>query len=108
MSYLQRHADMALRVDSHSLHLNYPITGQYVDASFEGADADVQGPHGPDGTTYSVRLAGPREIHTLVKRNGKALLEGSLKLSDDGRVIMDSWWNPGQPSDKGVFVYEKK
>jgi hypothetical protein len=31
----------------------------------------------------------------------------SLKLSDDG-FITDSWWNPDHPTDKGVFVYEKK
>ena len=107
-SYLQRHADMALRIDSQALHLSYPITGQYVDASFDGTDAAVQGPHPPEGITYSVRLAGRREIHTLTKRNGKALTQGSLELSDDGRIITDSWWDPGQPTDKGVLIYERK
>jgi hypothetical protein len=99
---------MTLRVDSQTFHLSYPSAGQYVDASFGGVDAAMQGPHALEGMTYSVRLAGRREIHTLTKRNGIALHQGSLELSDDGWVITDSWWNPGQPTDKGVFVYEKK
>jgi len=70
--------------------------------------ATRQGPHAPEGVTYTARLVGKREILTLSKRNGKALTQGSLELSDDGRVITDSWWNPGHPTDRGVFVYEKK
>jgi hypothetical protein len=107
-SYLQRHADLMLRVDSQTLHLSYPSGGQYVDASLDGVDAAVHGPHAPEGMTYSTRLAGRREILTLAKRNGKALTQGSLELSGDGRVITESWWNPGQPADKGTFVYEKR
>jgi len=107
-SYLQRRAEMTLRVDSQTLHLSYPSAGQYVDASFDGVDAAVQGPHAPDGITYSVRLVGQREIHTLTKRNGKALTQGSLELSKDGSVVTISWWKPGQPTDKGTLVYEKK
>ena len=107
-SYLQRHADMILSLDSRTLHLRYPSAGQYVDAPLNGVDAAVHGPHAPEGMTYSVRLARRREIHTLTKRSGKALLQGSLVLSDDGRVITDSWWNPSRPTDKGMLVYEKK
>jgi hypothetical protein len=107
-SYLQRHADMTLRVNIQTLHLSYPSGGQYVDASLDGVDAAVHGPHAPEGMTYSTRLAGRREILTLAKRNGEALTQGSLELSGDGRVITESWWNPGQPADKGTFVYEKK
>jgi hypothetical protein len=106
-SYLQGHADMTLRLDTQILHLSYPNAGQYVDAPFDGVDAAVLGPHAPEGVTWSVRLAGRREIHTLTKRSGKALTQGSLELSDDGRVITDSWWKPGQSADKGRFVYEK-
>jgi len=107
-SYLQRHANMTLRLDGQILHLSYPSAGQYVDAPFDGVDAAVQGPHAPEGITYSVRLAGRRKIHTLTKRNGKVLIQGFFELSSDGRVITESWWNPGQPADKSTFVYEKK
>jgi hypothetical protein len=106
--YLQEHADLTLRLDSHTFHLSYPSAGQYVDAPFGGADAAVQGPHAPEGLTYSVWLSGQREIHTLTRRNGKAPIQGSLELSKDGSTITDSWWNPDRPTDKGTFVCEKK
>jgi len=99
---------MILRLDGQALHLSYPSAGQYVEAPLDGVDVALQGPHAPEGVTYSVRLAGRREIHTLTKRNGKALTQGSFELSRDGSTITDSWWNPDRPADKGAFVYEKK
>jgi hypothetical protein len=107
-TYLQRHANMTLRLDSQTLHISYPSAGQYIDSPFDGADSPVHGPHAPEGVTYTVRLVGRREISTLTKRNGKALTHGSLELSKDGSTITDSWWNPDRPTDKGTFVYEKK
>jgi hypothetical protein len=107
-SYLQQHADMTLRLDNQALHIGYPSAGQYIDAPLDGVEAAVYGPHAPEGTTRAVRPAGKREFLTLSKRNGKALTQGSLELSDDGRVITESWWNPGQPAHKGALVYEKK
>lgn len=107
-SYLQRHADMTLRLDSQTLHLSYPSGGQYIDAPFDGVDAAVHGPHAPGGVTYAVRLVGRREISTLTKYNGNALAQGSLELSDDGKVVTESWWNPDRPADKGMLVYDKR
>ena len=108
MSYLQQHADLTLRLDGQTLHLSYPNAGQYVDAPFDGADAVVYGIHSPEKITYSMRPAGRREIHTLTKRSGKALTQGSMVLSDDGRDITYSWWNPGRPTAKDTLVYERK
>jgi uncharacterized OB-fold protein len=106
-SYLQRHADMTLRIDSQTLHISYPSAGQYIDAPFDGVDAAVHGPHAPEGVTYTVRLVGRREISILTKHNGQPLTQESLALSDDGKVITYSWWKPDQPADKGTFVYER-
>ena len=83
-------------------------TGQYVDAPFNGADVPVHGPHGSEGLTYSARLAGRYEILISSKHNGKPLDQTSLKLSSDGRVITQSWWDPSRPNDKGTLVYEKQ
>ena len=47
-SYLQRHADMTLRLDSQTLHISYPSAGQYIDAPLDGVDAVVHGPHAPE------------------------------------------------------------
>jgi len=71
-SYIQRHSDLTLRLDGQTLHLSYPGAGQYVDAPFDGVDAAVHGISAPEKMTYSVRMAGRREIHTPTKLNGKA------------------------------------
>jgi len=106
--YLQRRAEMTLRLDNQALHISYPNARQYIDLLFNGADTAVRGPLAPDGTTYAVRRAGRREILSLTKRNGTVLTHGALELSKDGRIITDSWWNPDRPADKGTLVYEKQ
>jgi hypothetical protein len=108
MSYLLRHADMTLRSDSQTVHIGYPSAGQYIDAPLDGVDTAVHGPHAPEGRTYAVRHAGRREFLYLTKRNGNVLTQGSLQLSNDGRIITDSWWNPDRPADKGTLVYDKR
>jgi hypothetical protein len=105
-SYLQQHADMTLRLDGQALHISYPRSGQYMDAPLDGADAVVHGPF-PPGVTYTARLVGRREIFTLARRDGKAVIEESFELSADGRVITESWWNPARPTDRDTLVYEK-
>jgi hypothetical protein len=106
-SYLQQHGDMTLRLNNQAMHISYPNAGQYIEAPLDGVDVAVHGPN-PEGLTYAARLAGRRELLYLTKRNGKAVTQGSLELSADGKVITDSWWNPDRPSDKGTFVYERE
>ena len=106
-SYLQQHADMTLRLDNQTLHIGYPGTGQYIDAPFDGANVGMHGPHVLEGSTFAVRSAGIRKFLTTTSRQGKLFNQGTLELSDDGRVVTDSWWNPNRPDDKGVLVYEK-
>ncbi|MGA9667555.1 MAG: hypothetical protein WBQ94_00015 [Terracidiphilus sp.] len=108
-SYLQRHDEMTLRLDSRLLHIGYASGDEYVDAPLDGVDAAVHGPHILGGVTYyAVQPAGQRKFRILTKRNGKVLTQGSLELSGDGRVITDAWWNPDRPTDKGTLVYEKQ
>jgi hypothetical protein len=107
-NYLQQHVDMILRLDDQALHINYPSAGQYVDAPLNGAEAALRGSHVLEGATLAARPAGNREFLFETKRNGKVFTQGSLKLSDDGRVITHTWWNPERPANKGAFVYEKE
>src|SRR5579863_6497609 len=107
-SFGQPPSELTLRLDGQYLHINYPNVGNYVDAPLNGADAAVHGPLAPEGMIYSVQSAGRREISILTKRNGKLPKQGSLELSADGKVITESWWTPGQPSDKSTFVYERQ
>lgn len=107
-SYLQQHAEMTLRLDRQALYINYPIAGQQIHAPLDGTDAAVDGPHVPAGSTFAVRVAGKREFRTVTKRHGRFFNQGTLELSNDGRAITDSWWNPSEPADKGTLVYDKK
>jgi len=107
-SYLQQHADMTLRLDNQALHIDYSGADQHIDAPLDGVDATLRGTHVLDGTTYAVRLAGRRELLHLIKRNGKVFTQGSLKLSNDGRTIVDTWWSSDKPAAKATLVYEKK
>jgi len=107
-SLLQRHAVLALKLDSQYLHIGYPSAGEYIDAPLNGGDAAMYGPHALVGMTYAIRWAGQRKLLIRGKRNGKAFNQVSLELSDDGKVITDSWWNPSRPTDKATLVYEKR
>ncbi len=98
---------MALRLDDQILHIGYPNAGLYIDTPLDGLDTAVHGPRTEEGTTYSARLVGRREILTLTKRNGKVLTQGSLKLSNDGRTVTESWSNPDRPGGNGTLVYER-
>ncbi len=108
MGYLQRYADLTLRLDSQTLHIGYPSAGRYIDAPLDGVDAAMSGPHAPEELTYAVRPAGRREFLIVRKIHGKVFDHESLQLSDEGRVVTDSWWKPGLPNDKGMLVYDKK
>ncbi|HEX4067152.1 MAG TPA: hypothetical protein VHZ09_14110 [Acidobacteriaceae bacterium] len=107
-SYLQQHAEMVLRLDHRTLHIDYPSVGQHIDAPLDGVDVPIQGPRTLPGSTYAVRLAGQRELTTTARRNGKIFTQGSLELSRDGKIISDSWWEPDRPDIKGTLLYEKQ
>ena len=107
-SYLQQHADMTLRLDNQALHIDYPSVGQHIDAPLDGDEAAVRGPHVLDGATLAVRPAGNREFLIVTKLHGKIFTQGSLKLSNDGRIIINSSWTPDRPAAKGTLVYDKK
>jgi len=107
-SYLQQHADMTLRLDNQALHIDYPSVGQQIDAPLNGVDAAVRGPHVLGGSTFAVRPAGRCEFRTVTKHQGKLFSQGSLELSNDGRTVTDTWWNPSRPNDKSTLVYDKQ
>jgi hypothetical protein len=107
-SYLKQHADMTLRLDNQTLHIDYPSVGQQIDAPLNGVESPVRGPHVQEGATLAVLPAGNREFRMVTKLHGKIFTQGSLKLSKDGRTITSLSWTPDRPDVEGVLLYEKK
>lgn len=107
-NYLQQHGSMTLKLDDQDLHIDYPNVGQYINASLNGAESELHGPRVLEGSTFAVRPSGTRGFLVMTKRQGKIYSQGSMKLSDDGRVITNSWWNPDRPNDIGTLVYDKR
>jgi hypothetical protein len=89
---------MTLKLDNHVLHIDYPSAGQHVDAPLNGVDAEMHGPN-LEGVTYGAQLAGNHELLFVTKHHGEVFSQGSLKLSNDGRTITETWWNPVRPDD---------
>jgi hypothetical protein len=108
MAGFQQHADMTLRLDNHTLHIDYPRADQHIDAPLNGVEAAVRGLHVQEGATLAVRSARYREFHIVTKLNGKVFTQGSMKLSNDGRIIATSSWNPDRPADKKMLVYDRQ
>jgi hypothetical protein len=105
-TYVQQHADMILKLDNQALHIEYPNPSQNINAPLDGSDADVRGTNIIEGATFAARPTGNREFRIVTKHHGKVFTQGSLKLSNDGRTITESWWNPDRPDAIRVFVYD--
>ena len=107
ISSFYRHSEMTLRLDNQYLHIGYPKADEYVDAPLSGAETVMSGPHAAVGMTYEIRWAGQRNLLIRCRHDGKPFNQVNLKLSDDGRVITNSWWESARPTDKDTLVYEK-
>ncbi|MGA2250304.1 hypothetical protein [Terracidiphilus sp.] len=107
-SYIQEYADMTLKLDNQALRIDYPNSGRHIDALLNGVEAETRWSQAPEGATRTVWPAGGREFAVVMKRHDKDFTQGSMKLSDDGKVITYSLWNSDKPDSKTTFVYEKK
>jgi hypothetical protein len=98
---------LVLALKDGRLHFAFPGSGQYTDLTLDGSDAAMHGPGVPPGQTMAMKSQGSRELLTLQKIQGKVLHQGSLKISADGRILVEEFWRPGS-SQKAVLVYDKQ
>ena len=99
---------LQLALNKRSLHIAFSEIGQYIDAPLDGSDAPVHGPGAPQGLTVAITPHGPQEFLTLQKVGGKIIHQGSLRLSADGRTLVEEYWHPSAPDQKATLVYEKQ
>jgi hypothetical protein len=98
---------LVLALANRSLHFAFPESGQYTDLTLDGSDAIMHGSGVPAGQTMAMKPRGSRELLTLKKFQGKIVSQGSLRISADGRFLVEESWHPGN-SQKAVLVYEKQ
>lgn len=105
---LESRPQLLLALNERSLHIAFSESGQYIDAPLDGSDAPMHGPGVPQGLTMAIRPHGPQEFLTLKKVGGQIINQGSLRLSADGRTLVEESWGPGTPDQKATLVYKKQ
>jgi hypothetical protein len=58
--------------------------------------------------TVAIRPNGAYELLTTKKADGRVINQGSLRLSADGRTLVEEYWSPSRPEEKTVLVYDKQ
>ena len=74
----------------------------------DGPDAIAHGPGVPSTVTMAVRIVGSGELHTVRKVEGRVVNVGSLKLGQNGRTLVLTFWRPERPDKRAVLFYEKQ
>jgi hypothetical protein len=98
---------LVLALKDGRLHFAFPESGQYSDLTLDGSDAIMHGLGVHAGQTMAMKPRGSRELLTLKKVQGKIVNQGSLRVSADGRILVEEYWRPGS-NEKAVLVYDKQ
>jgi hypothetical protein len=99
---------LALMLHGRDLRYAFPKEGQYVDLILDGPDAAWQGPGVPPGVTVAIKTMDHDELLVLRKLDGQIVNQGSIKISADGRTLVEEFWSPDRPNLKTILVYEKQ
>jgi hypothetical protein len=105
---LESRPDLVLTLNGQTLHIAFSDGEHFMESPLDGSDATMHGPGVPQGLTMAIRSSSPREFRTLKKMSGQIVNEGSMRLSADGRVLVEEYWNPNRPDEKATLVYEKQ
>jgi hypothetical protein len=99
---------LVLMLRGRDLHFAFPKEGQHVDLILDGPDAAWQGPSVPPGVTVAIKTMDHDELLVLKKLDGQTVNQGSMKISADGRSLVEEFWSPHRPNLKTILVYEKQ
>jgi len=99
---------LVLAQNAHRLHYAFPERGQYGDPALDGSDAAWSGQGVVPGVTMAVEPHGPREFRVLRKFKGRITNQGLMRVSADGRTLVEAFWSPDHPDQKVLLVYQKR
>lgn len=103
---LESQPPLAVTLTARSLHLASQAVD--MDPPLDGADAPIHGPGIPPGTTINIKPNGPLEFLIARKVQGQVFSQGVLRLSADGRTLVEEVWPANRPNQKATLVYEKQ
>jgi hypothetical protein len=106
--HFESRPQLLLSLDQQRLHISFSEGGQYIDLPLDGSDAPMHGPGVPQGLTMAVKSHGPREFLTEKKVGNNIVNQGFLRLSMNGRTLVEEYWRPSQPEQKARLVYDKQ
>ena len=78
-----------------------------LDMTFDGRDVAPVGPTVPKGLTLAATKKSPRSFSYVEKMNGKALFNGTMTVSKDGKTLTDSTIPVGT-QQRTTAVYDKQ
>jgi hypothetical protein len=94
-----------ISLQGNTLHRLFPENDRHLDVTLDGTDAALGEP--PDAT-FALEERGPRDFSSTLKLHGQVVSVGYWQISADGRSLTESSWEPSNPSEKTVLVYEKQ
>ncbi len=99
---------MRISVAGDTFRQEYVSTLETYEGKLDGSSIVVTGLRVVPGTTTEMKAEGPRAISYVMKRNGKVTEIGREELRENGRVLVDTYWVPGEQQQKTYEVYEKQ
>jgi hypothetical protein len=78
-----------------------------LDLTFDGKDVAPVGPTVPEGLTISATKNGAKSFNFVEKMNGKALVQGTLSVSPDGKTLTNVS-SAMKEQNKRTAVYDKQ
>jgi hypothetical protein len=84
-----------------------PTDHQVITGRFDGTDLPIKGPGVPPGATLSARRDSDRQLSITMKMNGKVTEYVTVTISEDGKLMTEVSWPPGQEDRKSKAVYVK-
>jgi hypothetical protein len=99
---------LVLTLQGRALRYAYPEKGQYADLTLDGPEAEWHGPGIPPGVSLEIKTQDRRQFLVLRSFQGSVINQGIMKISSDGRTLVEEFWKPDGTDARTVLVYQKQ
>ncbi len=99
---------LQIELNGTRLHLAYPDIGEYSDSPIDGSVVPVQGLRVAPKLAISTREISPLEFDTKTILSGRVIREGTIRISESDRTLVQESWGVQHPDEKDRLVYDKQ